>query len=161
MKFIVGALALTTAYLFVLGHKLPPGGITWINCTRPNEFYDCGSACQTECKTLDEVCPIVNIRCNDDCYCIPGYARDDHGRCIPIKDCPPKEATTKAPCTRPYEEYKCGSACQTECKTLHEVCPVVNKRCHNTCYCIPGYARNDNGRCIPEEECPPKNCNRG
>ncbi|XP_018571459.1 inducible metalloproteinase inhibitor protein-like [Anoplophora glabripennis] len=71
-------------------HKLPPGGLVWKNCTRPNEVYNCGSACQTECATLGEPCPIVNFRCNDKCYCVKGYARDGNGDCIKIEDCPPK-----------------------------------------------------------------------
>ncbi|XP_018571454.1 inducible metalloproteinase inhibitor protein-like [Anoplophora glabripennis] len=72
------------------GKYLPPGGLVWINCTRPNEYYDCGSACQTECATLGQPCPIINVRCNDDCYCMDGYARDDNGVCIRIEDCPAK-----------------------------------------------------------------------
>ncbi|CAG9862494.1 unnamed protein product [Phyllotreta striolata] len=79
-----------TIFGVVFSEELPPGGITKINCTKPFEFYDCGSACQTECKTLGEQCPIINIRCNDACYCISGYARDASGTCIPIKNCPPK-----------------------------------------------------------------------
>ncbi|KOC63715.1 Inducible metalloproteinase inhibitor protein [Habropoda laboriosa] len=59
-------------------------------CDRPNEEYRCGSACQTTCRNRGEVCPIINIRCNDDCYCIDGYARNLRGRCIPISLCPPK-----------------------------------------------------------------------
>ncbi|CAH1994512.1 unnamed protein product [Acanthoscelides obtectus] len=66
------------------------GGSQWINCTKPNECYSCGSACQNECKTLGEVCPILNIRCNDACYCIKGYARNAQEKCIPESQCPPK-----------------------------------------------------------------------
>ncbi|KAJ8921419.1 hypothetical protein NQ315_003037 [Exocentrus adspersus] len=66
-------------------------GIEWIDCSPyPNEKYNCGSPCQTECSTLGQICPIVNIRCNDACYCIDGYARDANGVCIPIEQCPPK-----------------------------------------------------------------------
>ncbi|VEN53540.1 unnamed protein product [Callosobruchus maculatus] len=68
----------------------PGGGIQWINCTKPHECYSCGSACQNECKFLGRICPIVNIRCNDSCYCVSGYARDDTGKCIPESQCPPK-----------------------------------------------------------------------
>ncbi|KAH1002915.1 hypothetical protein HUJ04_008940 [Dendroctonus ponderosae] len=68
----------------------PPGGIQWINCSRPNEHYLCGSACQNTCETLGQVCPIVNIRCNDSCYCCPGFARDCQDNCVPEPDCPPK-----------------------------------------------------------------------
>ncbi|XP_037934509.1 inducible metalloproteinase inhibitor protein-like [Teleopsis dalmanni] len=53
-----------------------------------NEFYACGSACQTTCATLGQPCPIINIRCNDACYCVPGFARDSTGRCILIEKCP-------------------------------------------------------------------------
>ncbi|XP_057651848.1 inducible metalloproteinase inhibitor protein [Diorhabda carinulata] len=60
-------------------------------CKGPNEHYACGSACQTACETLGEPCPIVNVRCNDDCFCNDGYARDDDGICIPQKKCPPKD----------------------------------------------------------------------
>nr|CAI5833859.1 unnamed protein product [Callosobruchus analis] len=68
----------------------PGGGIKWINCSKPHECYDCGSACQNECKTLGEPCDIINVRCNDACYCVPGYARNARGRCIPESQCPPK-----------------------------------------------------------------------
>ncbi|XP_030746809.1 chymotrypsin-elastase inhibitor ixodidin [Sitophilus oryzae] len=77
---------------------LPPGGITWQNCTKPHEFYTCGSACQNECNTLGDPCTIINIRCNDLCYCCPGYARDCLGNCIPEKACPPKGSCPKKPC---------------------------------------------------------------
>ncbi|KAI4494000.1 hypothetical protein M0802_009376 [Mischocyttarus mexicanus] len=76
----------TTITLFatVNSVRIPPP----IICDRPNEHYECGSACQTECRTLGQICPIVNIRCNDDCYCNNGYARNDDGVCIPISECP-------------------------------------------------------------------------
>ncbi|CAH4008508.1 unnamed protein product [Pieris brassicae] len=59
-----------------------------LDCNGNNEEYRCGSACQTECSTLGEMCPIMNVQCNDECYCIDGFARDYRGNCIPIKDCP-------------------------------------------------------------------------
>ncbi|KAJ8708779.1 hypothetical protein PYW08_010161 [Mythimna loreyi] len=58
-----------------------------INCTRPNEHYECGSPCQTTCATLGQECPINNVRCNDACYCDEGYARDETGTCIPVSEC--------------------------------------------------------------------------
>ncbi|XP_076295118.1 venom metalloprotease inhibitor-like [Lasioglossum baleicum] len=59
-------------------------------CNRRNEEYACGSACQATCDTLNEPCPIVNIRCNDGCYCKPGYVRNCWNECIPEKSCPGK-----------------------------------------------------------------------
>ncbi|XP_011866030.1 PREDICTED: inducible metalloproteinase inhibitor protein-like [Vollenhovia emeryi] len=59
-------------------------------CNRPNEEYQCGSACQTTCSNLGQTCPIINIKCNDACYCKEGYARrtNDNSPCIPKADCP-------------------------------------------------------------------------
>ncbi|XP_043497414.1 uncharacterized protein LOC122521060 [Polistes fuscatus] len=106
-----------TITLFVNATNKPP-----IVCDRPNEEYQCGSACQTRCTTLGEPCPIVNIvsvllghitifcviviaffisfqRCNDDCFCKENYARDGNDVCIPIPNCPPKQVeTTPASC---------------------------------------------------------------
>lgn len=61
-----------------------------LTCTAENEEYRCGSACQTTCSNLVQPCPIVNIRCNDACYCVNGYARNgnDSSKCIPISRCP-------------------------------------------------------------------------
>jgi hypothetical protein len=60
-------------------------------CSKPNEFYSCGGACDNECKTLGKQnrtsCPIVNITCNKKCYCEDGYARDAKGNCIPVDQC--------------------------------------------------------------------------
>ncbi|CAK9795037.1 Inducible metalloproteinase inhibitor protein [Anthophora plagiata] len=62
-----------------------------INCDRPHEIYACGSACQRTCDNLGQRCPIVNIRCNDACYCEEGYARNSKGTCIPINMCAGKK----------------------------------------------------------------------
>ncbi|XP_060535345.1 inducible metalloproteinase inhibitor protein-like [Cylas formicarius] len=68
----------------------PSGGLACLNCTGLNECYGCGSACQHTCANRNCQCPIFNVRCNDSCYCKPGFARDRKGRCIPEKDCPPR-----------------------------------------------------------------------
>ncbi|XP_015174916.1 PREDICTED: inducible metalloproteinase inhibitor protein [Polistes dominula] len=74
-----------TIILFAIVNARDPPPVV---CNQPNEEYQCGSACQTRCSTLGEQCPIVNIRCNDNCYCIDQYARDDNNVCIPISECP-------------------------------------------------------------------------
>lgn len=57
-------------------------------------------------------------------------------------------------CTADNEEYQCGSACQTTCSELGQECPIVNIQCTDACYCKDGYARNENGACIPITRCP-------
>lgn len=147
-----------------------------------NEVYACGSACQTTCATFNQTCPIVNIRCNDACYCIDGYARDNNDICIPDNsyEC---ERLKPGNCHREHlmktyvkpivtlflgkcpknEFYSCGSACQTTCETFNQTCPIVNIKCNEGYYCIDGYARNRAGVCIPDnslecENLKPSNC---
>ncbi|XP_022816591.1 inducible metalloproteinase inhibitor protein-like [Spodoptera litura] len=132
-----------------------------IRCNRPNEHYECGSSCQTTCAKLGTACPIVNNRCKDDCYCNENYARDANGTCIPEAQCPQNSTRTRRTrqvlqCNRPNEHYECGSSCQTTCATLGTACPIVNIRCKDDCYCNENYARDANGTCIPEAQCPPK-----
>lgn len=68
-----------------------PNGKPPLECTRPNEEYQCGSACQIECDTLSEPCLIANVKCTEACYCTKGYARiSPGGMCIPINECPSK-----------------------------------------------------------------------
>lgn len=61
-------------------------------CLGPNEYFACGGACDNVCATLDQQsqdnCPIINITCNNMCYCDKGYAGNEKGVCIPIEDCP-------------------------------------------------------------------------
>uniref|UniRef100_A0A1I8BLN8 TIL domain-containing protein n=1 Tax=Meloidogyne hapla TaxID=6305 RepID=A0A1I8BLN8_MELHA len=49
----------------------------------------------------------------------------------------------------------CASACDPQCKYLGEkvFCILV---CSPGCHCKPGYARDDNNVCIPQEDCPKK-----
>lgn len=57
----------------------------------PHEFFSCGGACDNVCETIKKQnqtsCPIVNIKCNDMCYCEKNYARARNNTCIPIDKC--------------------------------------------------------------------------
>ncbi|KAF2905488.1 hypothetical protein ILUMI_00686 [Ignelater luminosus] len=139
MDFDPSRLGLPHSFL-IPAYSPPP-----IKCTKPNERYECGRPCQTECATLGEPCLVANIRCNDACYCIPGYARDSTAYPLP-----------PITCTGPGEVYACGSACDNKCATLGERCRFINVRCKHACFCISGYARSSTGICIPEDQCPPK-----
>ncbi|GBP53678.1 Inducible metalloproteinase inhibitor protein [Eumeta japonica] len=60
-------------------------------CSGPNEYYSCGGACDNVCATLDTQnqtnCPIVNIKCNEMCYCTEGTARNADNVCVPFAEC--------------------------------------------------------------------------
>ncbi|KAL4718256.1 hypothetical protein ACJJTC_011622 [Scirpophaga incertulas] len=122
-------------------------------CSKPNEFFSCGSACDNECSTLNEQnrtnCPIINVRCNERCYCDDGYARDDSGMCVPVSECPKcgfnevyRTVAICPPmptCDNTYEDYNCPDI---------DPMPTESK-----CICKVGYLRNSKGVCVPEEQC--------
>ncbi|XP_077291696.1 zonadhesin-like [Arctopsyche grandis] len=121
-------------------------------CPGPNEFYSCGSACDTTCATLGQKCPIVNIKCTEMCYCEDGYARDHTGWCIPIEECPKQCKTDPNAISLP-----CGDPCPKTCENKDDgprPCPRI---CiPDGCTCKEGFVQDDNGKCIPIEKCPSK-----
>ncbi|XP_061709702.1 inducible metalloproteinase inhibitor protein-like isoform X2 [Cydia pomonella] len=66
-------------------------------------------------------------------------------------------AASRERCTGPHEYFSCGGACDNVCATLQEQsqknCPIRNIRCNDMCYCDEGHARDDNGVCVPTENC--------
>nr|WIM01348.1 zonadhesin-like protein 11B [Limnephilus flavicornis] len=91
-----------------------------------NEFFDCGSACDTTCATLGEPCPIINKTCNKKCYCKAGFARNAKNVCIPVKQCPAK-------------------SCQGD----------MNANPADGCKCKSGFVKDKDGKCIvqPSLQC--------
>lgn len=48
------------------------------------------------------------------------------------------------------EIFSCeGGPCQTYCSQLNRYCCINNIFPNQACYCVGGYARNDDGKCIP------------
>ncbi|CAH4008553.1 unnamed protein product [Pieris brassicae] len=137
-----------------------------------DEFFFCGPECDNECSTLHEMnrtnCPILNIVCNEKCYCEDGYARDDEGQCIPIEECPssyyrqvrsPKSHIHREPLLcPPNEEY---AMCKRSCPPDTCISLVARFKCDSREQCIPGCAcksgflrQNADGPCTPIRECP-------
>ncbi|KAK9709864.1 Trypsin Inhibitor like cysteine rich domain [Popillia japonica] len=55
-------------------------------CPRPNEILKCGGSCQVECADLEKECP-TGILCENDCYCIDDFVRNNRGICVPPEEC--------------------------------------------------------------------------
>ncbi|XP_044742925.1 mucin-5B-like isoform X2 [Chrysoperla carnea] len=114
-------------------------------CTKPYEQYNpCGSKYQRSCSNFFNYSR-PECDCQEMCECVSGYVRDLNGFCVQPQECPNICGTN--------EKFDCGSACDTECKTLGEPCPIVNVKCNEKCYCVDGYARNCKGECVPINEC--------
>ncbi|CRL03442.1 CLUMA_CG016437, isoform A [Clunio marinus] len=114
-------------------------------CGENESYNSCGTACPVTCETLGE--PVFCIAlCVAGCFCNDGYVRGPNGNCIPDDECPK---------CGPNEHYEsCGSGCgDLTCDNYGEqlICPAV---CLSQCFCDKGYVRNNEGVCVPLEECP-------
>ncbi|CAG4936731.1 unnamed protein product [Colias eurytheme] len=147
-------------------------------CSRQNEYFSCGPECDNVCSDLhlqnQTNCPIVNIVCNNKCYCDPDHARDEHGNCIPIEECPKDAAREKR---RAYHHHHIEEACDkqgiecglneeySDCKKScpPETCMSIvarykcdaQEKCKPGCVCKSDYKRkSEDAPCTPIKECP-------
>ncbi|XP_061377969.1 zonadhesin-like isoform X3 [Danaus plexippus] len=127
-----------------------------LKCNGPNEFFSCGSACVNECRTIKTQnqthCPIVNIVCNKQCYCEDGYAYDENKICIPISQCPPQPSCGV---NEEYSDCANGGCRRWECSDNGVICKdLLEGSCEQGCVCKDSYTRDEDGNCIPEDQCP-------
>ncbi|XP_077291699.1 zonadhesin-like [Arctopsyche grandis] len=121
-------------------------------CEGPNEFFSCGSACDTTCETMGKKCDIFNKKCTEMCYCKEGFARDSKGVCIPINDCPAEQCKDDPNAI----ELPCGDMCPLTCGNKDE---KGSRYCFNTCIrkgckCKYPFVKDNADKCIPVESCP-------
>ncbi|XP_077288688.1 mucin-6-like [Arctopsyche grandis] len=120
-------------------------------CFGPNEVYSkcvspCGEVCANMGKNL--ACDLIN--CKSGCDCLPGFLRNDQGKCVPKTEC----GWSGIQCFGPNEIYsKCVSPCGEVCANIGQslVCDIIN--CKSGCDCLPGFLRNSQGTCVLKTEC--------
>lgn len=65
-------------------HPVP----TALNCPEGQTYLQCGTFCNTTCRSLshpEEECPEA---CLEGCFCPPGLYQDERGDCVPQAQCP-------------------------------------------------------------------------
>ncbi|KAH9629157.1 hypothetical protein HF086_014827 [Spodoptera exigua] len=136
----------------------------------PNEIQDnCPANCESNyCPTSNNsdnsLCTTPDVCPPPVCKCRFNYRRAINGTCIPTKNCPPFDCSSK-----PNEEFvSCPPLCPTDdCSQASPTgkCPAlfgnigIVLTCNPKCRCINGYWRL-NGTCVPYGQCPgvcPKN----
>ncbi|XP_055930162.1 zonadhesin-like [Argiope bruennichi] len=115
-------------------------------CPKNEVFQECGTACQDTCDDLHKHTTICALKCIKGCFCKPGYVRNREGNCILPNFCP-------IVCGENEEFKECGTACPANCTHPQgqQLCPAV---CVKGCFCLDGFVRNSQGKCIRPELCP-------
>ncbi|GFV25247.1 tissue factor pathway inhibitor [Trichonephila clavipes] len=122
-------------------------------CPKNEERSDCVIPCN-DCQTRGRCNFLV---CNEGCDCKKGYYRDFRGRCIPELQCPLVDPTPPPPeiCDEDEQYYACIPSCSRTCKGLTRNPPIFcNQLCISGCFCKEGLYQNDDGSCVPPEQCP-------
>nr|XP_034828839.1 zonadhesin-like [Maniola hyperantus] len=83
------------------------------------------------------------IRCRP-CRCADGYVRDANDVCVPKPVCGENEVSTNCKQTCPPQDCTWDPT-RMDCRPLE---------CKPGCNCIEGHLRDENGKCIPREQCP-------
>ncbi|XP_035220585.1 zonadhesin-like isoform X2 [Stegodyphus dumicola] len=116
-------------------------------CGKDEVFSECGSACPPSCANKDKQTPCT-LQCVKGCFCKRGLVRNENGQCVRPEECPKQEK-----CGKDEVYQDCGPACPLFCANKDKPTPCT-LQCVSGCFCKSGYIRNDNGLCIPIEQCP-------
>ncbi|CAO1441024.1 unnamed protein product [Diamesa tonsa] len=124
-------------------------------CGEHEIFTNCGSGCgdlTCDNPTLEgRFCPAV---CRVGCACKPGFVRNNEGKCIREKQCPPHSLSLAA-CSGKNEVFSDCGCNDLTCDSRFKVCPIV---CRSGCYCAAGFVRNAENVCIAQAECQETQC---
>jgi len=120
------------------------------------QFSQCGRQCEQACgnTTSVSICP-RSCPGPGACACKPGFARNGQ-QCVNESQCllleiEPSNQTQQ--CDWATEEISaCGHMCEPTCTQPSPVCPLLLCMFPD-CRCKSGYARNENGTCIPLDQC--------
>jgi len=120
-------------------------------CGKNEVFSKCGTACPATCAGEPGICTEQFVI---GCVCEEGYVRKNNDKNSP---CILKSQCGNSTCKDPNAEYTtCGSYCARTCDDERNpiqpprLCPAV---CIKGCFCKKGFVRENNGKCVPPEQC--------
>ncbi|XP_050343032.1 zonadhesin-like isoform X2 [Nymphalis io] len=115
---------------------------------RDDEYYlECSNGDCGRCAQEGQLCiDLIEGGCIPGCRCKEPLLRAEDGSCVPA-----------AICTGQNEVVGCRTACSETCNSIGKNCTIIEPTvCIPACRCSPGFYRNADYICVPEDECPTK-----
>ncbi|CEF61712.1 Trypsin Inhibitor-like, cysteine rich domain-containing protein, partial [Strongyloides ratti] len=135
-----------------------------ISCPKNMVYNNCPSPCQPKCDDIDPGFVICPKKClKPGCECRDPFLLNDKGECVTIEECPgyvgtPTTSPAPISCPANMVYVTCRSACPPKCSVENGKLQPCIKICRSPgCECQEPFALNDQGECIPREECPTNN----
>ncbi|KAG7309637.1 hypothetical protein JYU34_004115 [Plutella xylostella] len=133
------------------------------DCTPPrcglNEVYtNCGSSCEVTCANVNNPPKVCTLQCVERCQCAEGFIRNSDGNCVRREECLPT-----IQCAENEEPTDCYNSClEDSCANRLQPRRFCAQYCEtNKCTCKRGFYRNDDGVCVPVEQCSQPKCFEG
>ncbi|XP_041976213.1 protein psiQ-like [Aricia agestis] len=133
-----------------------------ITCGAEEEFDSCatGDCGRTLCSENYTSCilPVDDSKCKPGCKCKDWKLKTDDGRCVPSHQCPQPSYVTCGP-DEEYNSCSNGGCGRWLCSQLGIICiDLISAGCEPGCRCKSPLLRTDDGKCVPNDECPPPSC---
>ncbi|XP_059048367.1 zonadhesin-like [Achroia grisella] len=117
----------------------------------PNARPGCGN-CRETCSNYNSTEPIycTQVCYSNACDCLPGYVLDNNtGKCVRPKNCTPVCGKDEV-----YSSCVNGGCDKRNCSQLSQPKVCIDPiKCLGGCICREGYLRDDNGVCVPIDQC--------
>ncbi|XP_077288595.1 zonadhesin-like [Arctopsyche grandis] len=143
---VIVAFLVVTVAAIASPHYEPP-----CNGDLDQVFDPCGSGCERSCDNINDPSWNCTPKCIEGggCRCAKGLVRNYGWICVLPEDCARE-------CPEGEAYSRCGrNEFQNTCKAPEKMttCSASTGTCISGCVCVLAYVRDDNGICIPVENC--------
>ncbi|CAH0583154.1 unnamed protein product [Chrysodeixis includens] len=117
--------------------------------------------CRTVCPPQNCEIPYTDYACTEEtkicepgCDCLPNHLRNGSGICVPNEECPYPSTPV---CGINEIARDCKTLCPPQtCLSKYALFRCIDEiPCEPGCDCVANYLRDENGKCVPSEKCPP------
>ncbi|GIZ02054.1 hypothetical protein CEXT_77441 [Caerostris extrusa] len=118
------------------------------NCGQDEQYYECTPSCKNTCDNFNN--PGARCQCGPPgCFCKEGLVKRADGKCVHPRQCP-----ANVVCRTNAQFSMCQPPCRPTCQNPSPA--LCNEPCVSGCFCKPGFVEEEDGKCVPYNNCKKK-----